>query len=521
MTDDTPDEIAEGTREREAPVWRRALERVATAITGRFRTEIRSLPAEPWVPQVPHDPTFAADFYAGRPLLGGVRGEGDPLAFDGPPSWQAAFHGFGWLRPLRDENTPLARARAQAVLREWLERFGSSSDGSGNGPSNGSSDDSGSSSAWETDVTAARLDAWLTHADLLTDEAEPGLRDAWRSAVSRHVALLRRRWVEADAVDRTRIATVLVLAGGASARHVPREVVVAPTVMDEPAAALLLWSRLERSLRMEASTPKGWQGQAEALATELATALSGLRLRSHSDASPSVAEEGGRAFARFAGRPVAGARLSSRLLYRLAERADGEHAPGLHRRERDGTVLLADARRAPTAGAFELADAAGRLMGSCGAVEGPEALRQALAEPQAHSMTTLGGAEWRNIEVENGEALRVVREGEGVRHERQLELTAEGLNGTETVRTGRATRVTIRFHCDPNVRAEGKGPGVRLVRPKGQAWTLFCIDATVSLADSALFREGAPEREAVQVVLTADVEGDAELRWALVPDARA
>ena len=68
------------------------------------------------------------------------------------------LHAFGWLRHLRAIKTPEASTKARAIVSQWLSTHGKMMEGI----------------AWEPDVVAIRLIAWLSHSPVLLNGADGG-----------------------------------------------------------------------------------------------------------------------------------------------------------------------------------------------------------------------------------------------------------------------------------------------------------------------------------------------------------
>ena len=88
--------------------------------------------------------------------------------------WQAALHGFSWLADLNDAGTPLLRANALICVKDWIASCGGSKSGV----------------AWEPEVAAERVMAWLAHAGLVTKDADRAFGRVFLRTIADHVRYL-------------------------------------------------------------------------------------------------------------------------------------------------------------------------------------------------------------------------------------------------------------------------------------------------------------------------------------------
>ncbi|MCL6710354.1 heparinase II/III family protein [Pseudomonas sp. R2.Fl] len=108
------------------------------------------------------DPYVAEEMLAGRfPLAGKVLdvGSDSPFAFDMPSElFTVRLQSFSWLRHVRADKSEESCARARLVIDDWIDRHGSRMTGV----------------AWDTDVVAQRVIAWLSHSPVVLQEADAG-----------------------------------------------------------------------------------------------------------------------------------------------------------------------------------------------------------------------------------------------------------------------------------------------------------------------------------------------------------
>ncbi len=106
------------------------------------------------------DAHLASEFYAGRyPFVGKTVDTGGLSPFDvNPPNadWAAALHNFRWLRHMREAGTDLAAMQARRLVRDWIDKYGSTFEGL----------------PWEPDIVAKRTIAWMQHSGTLLRNSE-------------------------------------------------------------------------------------------------------------------------------------------------------------------------------------------------------------------------------------------------------------------------------------------------------------------------------------------------------------
>ena len=95
-------------------------------------------------------------------------------------AWARELHGFGWLRNLDAVGSEAAREAGRRLALEWIVRFGT---------------DRGV--AAEPAVAARRLISWLSHANLLLEDADKDSYGAVTASLGRQLAELTRSWRDA------------------------------------------------------------------------------------------------------------------------------------------------------------------------------------------------------------------------------------------------------------------------------------------------------------------------------------
>ncbi|MFW6300785.1 MAG: heparinase, partial [Oceanicaulis sp.] len=179
----------------------------AAALSGKAPSRLAAHPK----PLRRGDKGRGAAILSGRFQLVGEMLETEPgeSVWDKPaPSrrFAEALHRFGWLNDLLSIGDPEAAAAAQALVDEWIERFGG-----------------WNWFSWEPRVLEGRLSAWLLAHEVLfagDEEAVPRLRAAYRQA-----RRLARAMGVVDA-DRVRLDAAISLALAALCLDPPKAVTV-------------------------------------------------------------------------------------------------------------------------------------------------------------------------------------------------------------------------------------------------------------------------------------------------------
>lgn len=156
-------------RRNRRPLWRRP----ALGQRGRPVEEFAVIPSDLRAT----DPSFADELRSGYLGFGGTSvavGETSPFALAGAPvSWQSELHSFRWLNHLTAAQTSFARDTARAYVHDWITRT--------------AKDDL---IAWRADVMARRVIAWVNHAPLILDAAEPAEFDRVMESLHRQLVRL-------------------------------------------------------------------------------------------------------------------------------------------------------------------------------------------------------------------------------------------------------------------------------------------------------------------------------------------
>lgn len=161
--------------------WRRVSRKIAIGHVSAFRfsggAPARLIVAPTDLRVV--DPFVADEILEGRfPLAGRVVDCGDlsPFSQELPTRLFAVrLHSFAWLRHVRAAKTATACANARAVVDDWIGRHGTRITGV----------------AWDPDVIAQRIIAWLSHSPVVLQDSENGFYRRFLKSLALQVRYLR------------------------------------------------------------------------------------------------------------------------------------------------------------------------------------------------------------------------------------------------------------------------------------------------------------------------------------------
>jgi uncharacterized heparinase superfamily protein len=501
------------------------------------------------------DPTAAHDIHAGRWVFGG---EGldieDFSVFDAEPpneEWARQLHAFGWLRHLRASDATVSRERARGLVDEWIRLSGRHD-----------------AVAWEPDVAARRLLAWLSQTPLVLEQCDYAFYRRFMRSLTRQTRYLRR--VAHDTPPGLpRLRTMIALAA------------VALSMSDQARFLKQAARRLDLELVSQILPDGGHVTRNPAVTLDLLIDLLPLRQAFAARGSqPSrilisaidrmmpmtrFFRQGDGSFAHFNGcGDTATDQLATVLAYDDVRGATPGNAPhsGYQRLAASGSIVIVDTGRPPptdysvAAGAgclsFEMSVGRQRLIINCG-VPPPNAasLRRLARTTAAHSTVTLNDTSScrfltrslisdllgeaivsgpARIDVERqGLSLTARHDGYvdryGIVHERALSLSEAGdhLAGTDAFRTqsgnpvGRSGKDTfaIRFHLHPNVRATSidDGRGALLELPDGESWEFETDAAEVVIEESILLSDTRGNRRTDQIVVYGRAQQTPTVSW--------
>lgn len=501
------------------------------------------------------DPTVADDIYAGIFVFSGqiveCRGH-TPFEVPAPnEDWARVLHGFGWLRHLRAADTAVSRSNARILVDDWLRAS------------------EHPSVAWEPEVVARRLMAWLAQSPMILLGADPAFYHRFLAGITRHFRRLRSRLgEEGDGLARLKVA-LAVLAAAITVEGFRRWVKPAARHLDEELKrqilpdgghigrnpATILEVLIDLLPIRQALAARGFP-VSPAFMGAIDRMMPMLRFFRHTDG----------AFALFNGATTTPTdQIATVLAYDDGKGAPHGNAPhsGYQRLEAGGAVVIMDCGRPPPpelaqtahAGtlAFELSSGTSRFVVNCGAPFRPIGEWRRVARATAahstlivddHSSATIrekgaivsllgsvlvaGPAHVTAERTEADGAVAVVASHDGyvpdfgVVHERTLRLSPAGdrLDGRDRVvavdGAGSDAPYVVRFHLHPAVRVEMlPGGDVRLLGAFGEAWEFHSDDVTPGLEDSVHLADLHGLRRSSQIVLVSPQGGPREIRWSL------
>jgi len=541
-------------------IWRRVRRRLRTGPLHRWRfagavpTQLVVVP-----PSLRHgDPVIAEAIYGGRFHFAGQLvepGEGSIFQATAPSAaFCAELHGFSWLRHHSAAGDALAAQNARALVGDWMRLSGARLSGP----------------AFEPEVTARRVIAWMSHADILLGDADYRFYRRFMKSLSSQARFLRSIALEAqDGTPRLMVRIALAFASLSLPTANGRIRAAAPHLADEldrqifpdgghisrdPSAIVAILAELlplrETYLSQGQPIPKGIYSAIDRM-------LPALRFFRHGDGSMAL----------FNGAGVSDMQLMAALLRfdeTLGEPLSHARQSGYHRLAAEGTVVIADTGRPPPALvshnahagtlAFELSSGSSRIVVNCGRpladkpewrrlsrasaahstviVEDRSSSRFAasknldrfLGNPLVPGPTRIDLSEPGGDAAGSGLGFSAAHDGYerdfGLLHTRTLVLSADGqtvegrdrLTRTRRVRShGQPLRAAARFHLHPGVSVEVLGQEARLTL-RGQVWR-FCADAPLAVEDSILFADSAGARRTLQIVVAFEPAETEEISW--------
>ncbi len=546
--------------------WRRAKRRLRAGPVYRWRfsgrTPERVLIAPPDLRLA--DRAIAAEIYAGRfPFSGHFvdTAGSSPFTIDVfHPGWQRSLHGFRWLRHLREADSELASANARALTGDWIEGHGRKIDGI----------------AWEPEVTARRIIAWLQHSTTVLQGAEFPFYRSYLKSLAVQIRYLRSMTPELRGGEerlRARIALAfsalsLPVANStlrSASRHLSSELdrqILAdgghvsrnPYVLLELLADLLPLRQTYTS--QGAETPVALIGAVERM-------LPALRFFRHQNGN----------LAHFNGM---GATIPDRVAA-ILRHDDTAGAPllnashsGYQRMVMGGTTVIADTGAPPPVDAsvdahagclsFEMSSGRHQFIVNAGVdAFGPEDYRALARVTAAHSTVTLNDASScrfnsssrageligtplvagpRRVICERHDADRMqsfkathdgYQSRYGLVHERELALSHDGsvLEGRDKVSRpggglakGDRDRVAVRFHLHPDVSLFRDEADRYVLTGMGADTWVFTSSVEAATAEESLFFAGiAGPQKTTQLVLSFKASEVPEVAWRLTRTA--
>ena len=456
----------------------------------------------------------------------------------GHEALRALAHSFTWLRDLRALGTDAARARARALVSDWIATTGLER------------------LVQRADVAGARITAWLGHYDFFVASADDAFRHRLMARLLTDARLLAAGLPGGEADGRALTALKGLIAAAVALpdhaayltralRYLPQEIgrQILPDgchVERSPAAQLLALQDLtEIRALLQASQTQPPAPLSNAI-ERMAPALRALR---HGDGGLVLFN---------------GAKEENAILIDLVltQAGRGGRAPaglvegGFHRLQAGRSVIVVDCGAPPPPGADRFAHAgtlamefsAGRerLIVNCGGMptaEGP--WRDAARASAAHSTLVIAdtnsselkprglGRRPEIVDVQRQEAngahrLEATHDGyrrlHGALHRRRVYMadSGEDVRGDDLVEASEPLQYVVRFHLHPLVAPslQQDGETVVLRLASGGAWRFRATGAAVSLEES-VYLGGDEPRPSQQIVLTGSQDGPQLVKWGL------
>lgn len=514
------------------------------------------------------DATRASEIYAGRFAFAGkvvMCDRRSPFEMT-PPSeeWAATLLGFGWLRHLRAADSAITRSNARALADDWINLQGR-----------------WHPLGWRVDVLSRRVISWLSQAPLILQDADVRFYRRFIRSLTRQVRHLRRAAGQSrDGLPRLQALialTYVALCMNNQSRHLRT-------------AARRLTEELGRQILPDG----GHISRNSGVLIELLLDLLPLRqLFTHRNVPPPAGlnnaidrimpmlrffRHGDGNFALFNGMgPTPVDWLATVLAYDDARGAPVSNAPhsGYQRLERESTLILMDAGRAPPMAlsqeahasclAMELSWKQHRLVVNCGLpAVNRETWRQVARATPAHSTVTvndksscrfvesnlfrkllwgvpiIGGPRDVTIareETAEGTTLDVTHDGYARQfnmiHRRTLKLSADGaaLAGEDSFTPAHGDKLSlrvpdefaIRFHLHPSVKANRLTDrhGVMLTLPDRDVWTFNAYEDNVEIEESVYLAGNEGPRRTVQIVIYGHARTQPNVQWSFTHTPRS
>jgi uncharacterized heparinase superfamily protein len=507
------------------------------------------------------DPSFASELYDGYFGLAGtvaLTGSESPFLVPPPsPLWQKELYSFGWLNNLQAAQDEIAREKGRALVSDWVGHASRAP-----------------AMAWDVDIVARRVIAFLSHSGFLLEGASAPFYDAMMQQLSRELHFLTVSYTEpGSSAPKLRALTALLLAGLCIAEqqvyvssfqpifyaeldkqiwpdggHISRN----PNTLIELLLDLLPLKQCFLARAHEAP---------EALNNAINRMMGMIRFLRLGDGS----------LARFNGMSATRSDLTAAIL----AHADDDIMPELYtpnsgycRMQRGKTVIIADAGPPPPYAAsgqahagylgFEITSDIEPMIVNCGAPrddasEWGVAARATLAHstlsindisssrlikrrsryPTRESYMLSGPRMVRGeVREDNGDLLMRgmhdgYRERFGFMHQRRLRLVQNGhvLEGIDQLAcppNGRPqTRDTdgfaIRFHLHPRVspRLDTEENSVSLTLPDAQLWKFRVAGAKIGIEESIFLADPIIQKRSLQLVLRGRCTSEVQVVWSL------
>ncbi|MSP45966.1 MAG: heparinase [Xanthobacteraceae bacterium] len=513
------------------------------------------------------DGTRASEIYAGRFAFAGkvIISDGRSPFEIAPPSedWAASLLGFGWLRHLRAAESGITRANARALVDEWIAVQGSYHP-----------------VAWQPEIMARRITAWLSQAPLILHDADDQFYRRFVRSLVRQVRYLRHTAVEArEGVPRLQALLALAYAAlcmAGQARHMRRTVKqlvaeIERQILPDGGHISRNPNALVELLLDFLPLRHAFQARNIAPPPQLNNAIDRMmpmmRFFRHGDG----------VFAHFNGMgPTLPDLMATILAHDDARGAPLANAPhsGYQRIEVGELVLLMDTGAPPPlnisqeahAGclSFELSQGLQRIVVNCGLPgTNRETWRQVARATAAHSTVVFndtsscrfleGGSFKRllgtpivsgptDIQIAREDRsdaiiLRAAHDGYANRfkvvHQRSLKLALAGnrVDGEDqfvsidggVIPSDLPDEFAVRFHLHPVIKANKltDGHGAMLMLPNRDVWTFDAYEDRVEIEESVYLSGADGPRRAVQIVIYGRARKIPRVHWTLTYVASA
>jgi len=507
------------------------------------------------------DPSFASELYDGYFGLAGtvaLTGSESPFLIPPPsPLWQKDLYAFGWLNNLQAAQDEIAREKGRSLVLDWIGH-------SSRAPA----------AAWDVDIVARRVIAFLSHAGFLLEGANAAFYDAMMQQLSRELHYLTVSYGEPGTTSpKLRALTALLLAGLCIAEQQVYVGAYLPTFSAE----------LDRQILPDGGHISRNPNTLIELLLDLLPLKQCFLARSHE--APDVLSNavnrmmsmirflrlGDGSLARFNGMSATRSDLTAAVL----AHSDDYTAPQSYARDsgycrlvRGKTVIIADAGAPPPynssslahAGylAFEMTSDIEPVIVNCGAPrDDASEWGVAARSTAAHSTLTindmsssrlvkrksryparenflLSGPRSVRGEVaqDQGDLLfRGMQDGYkdrfGFLHQRRLRLLGSGavLEGIDQLAcpphgrplTKESDVFAIRFHLHPRVspRLDPEENSVSLTLPDAQLWKFRVAGAKVGIEESIFLADPIIQKRSLQLVLRGRCTSEVQVVWSL------
>jgi len=506
------------------------------------------------------DPFIAEEMINGRITLAGRVMETNgrsPFSQELPSEiFATRLHSFSWLRHMRADKTGQGSVLARSLVNDWISLHGRKTVGV----------------AWDTDIAAQRLIAWLSHSPVVLQGTDSGFYRRFMRSLTHHVRYLRH--VAATAPDgearfRVRIAlamssvsmptraATIKRAGQALDREIDRQILADGShVSRNPRAALELLLDL---LPLRQTYINLGHDVPSRLIAGIDRMYPALRFFRHQDGDLALFNGATSTFAN---------ELMSVLRYDETAGKPFKALPHAHyQRLSSGQTLViidtggplsVDLSRTAHAGclSFEMSSGRHRIVINAGSPKfaGSRYVQMARATA-AHSTVTLddssslsfsrsgmlgpvmtSGVSAVSVERQDTEdgrdSVKAAHDGYvanfGLMHEREITLNSAGtiITGCDRFfapeqrkapkKADAERRASARFHIHPSISIDQTRPdAVTLTAPDGETWTFSSPGNDVLIGEDVFFADSSGVRASELLEIAFSIPEKTEIRWFL------